>query len=96
MTMIDPEGLRYILDHITRQCSELKADIHRESGSLKAIIDREMLRQESTIQALKEENDERLALMDERIIDLQKFKWQSLSVIALVMFLVEIVTNWAR
>lgn len=93
---MEQEELRYLLDHITRQCGELKADIHREAGTLKAIIDREMLRQETAIQALKEENDERLALMDERIIDLQKFKWQSLSIVALIVFVVEVAAKWVR
>lgn len=96
MTTIDPDGLRYILDHVTRQCGEVKSDIRTEVGILKSFLDREMHRQELSMQALREEIDKRLALMDERIIDLQKFKWQAAGVVAFIIVAIEIAVYWSH
>ncbi len=93
---VDTEGLRYILDHITRQCTDVKTDMRTEVGVLRSILDREMNRQEKSIQALKEEIDNRLALMDERIIELQRFKWQAMGIVAFITVFVELIVNWIR
>lgn len=96
MGSIDNESMRYILDHITRQCAEIKLDMRTESSLIRHLLDKETMRQEEAIQALKEEIDKRLALMDERILDLQEYKWKSVGAVALAAILIEVVIAWIR
>lgn len=93
---MDHESIRSLLDHISRQATEVKQDIRYEIQGLKDSINREHENQNSKIETLKEETDKNLVLMDERITDLAKFKWQAIGIIGFLVFISELAVQIFR
>ncbi len=88
--------VRTLLDYISKEAGEIKNDIRYEIQGLKDAMKREHEIHGEKITDLKEETERDLALMDERIDDLSKFKWQAMGIVAFVAFAIEMAIQFYR
>lgn len=71
--------LKFFVDQISDQHKELKADLFRE-----------FTRHDSKLDQFMDDTEQRLVLMEEQLLSIQKFKWTILGGSAFVMAIVEI------
>lgn len=93
--MSDTAGpnLRFLVEQVTRQYQDLKVDIRVEMSMLRTELRRESDQADKQFASFMDESDRRLALMEEQLLAIQKFKWMALGITSATVLVVEILLN---
>lgn len=86
----EDSGIRFVLEQVSRQNQDLKVDLRTEMAVLRGYLTAEFGRHDTERKALKEEFDGRFMLTEERLTDLQQFKWKTAGVMAVILFLADV------
>lgn len=87
----DDTSMRFMMEQVSRQYQDLKVDLRTEMAVLRKDLTREFRRQDDNVKELKAETDQRFMLMDERLLEVQTFKWRVVGALSLVVFAAELI-----
>lgn len=86
----DDSGLRFILEQVSRQNQDLKVDLRTEMAVLRRYLTAEFGRHDTERRELREEMQGNQKLTDERLTELQQFKWKTAGVMAVILFIADV------